>query len=72
MVGDLNARIAEWHLMTDIGDFGVGGVSADEKEERRSQDKCTNQFGKTLTDFCTAFQCTPLNGNNSGDQCRTV
>ena len=69
VVGDLNARIAEWHLMTDadIGDFGVGGVSADENEKRRSQDKCTNQFGKILIDFCTTFQCTPLNGNHSGD-----
>ena len=36
VVGDLNARIAEWHLMTDadIGDFGVGGVSADENEKK--------------------------------------
>ena len=36
VVGDLNARITEWHLMTDadIGDFGVGGVSADENEKK--------------------------------------
>ena len=72
LVGDLNARIAEWHLMTDagIGDWFVhqaGGVSAYENEKRRSQDKCTNQFGKILIDFCTTFQCTPLNGNHSGD-----
>ena len=69
VVGNLNARIAEWHLMTDadIGDFGVGGVSAYENEKRRSQDKCTNQFGKIPIDFCTTFQCTPLNGSHSGD-----
>ena len=69
VVGDLNARTAEWHLMTDadIGDFGVGGVSANENEKRLSQDKCTNQFGKILIDFCTTFQCTPLNGNHRGD-----
>ena len=90
VVGDLTARIAEGHLMTDadIGDLGVGGVgggvsgvvsggvsgvggvggvSADENEKRRSQDKWTNRFGKILIDFCTTFQCTPLNGNHSGD-----
>ena len=48
----------------DIGDFGVGGVSADENGKK----KCTNQFGKILIDFCTTFQCTPLNGNHSGDR----
>ena len=50
VVGDLNARNAEWHFMTDadIGDFGVGGVSADENEKKWSQDKRTNQFGKIL------------------------
>ena len=51
----------------DIGDFGVGGVSADVNENRRSHDKCTNQFGKILLDFCTTFQGVPLNGNHSGD-----
>ena len=51
----------------DIGVGGVGGVSADENEKRRSQDKCTNQFGKIQLDFCTTFQGIPLNGNHSGD-----
>ena len=69
VAGNLNARIAEWHLMTDavIGDFGAGGVSAYENEKRRSQDKCTNQFGKIPIGFCTTFQCIPLNGSHSGD-----
>ena len=36
VVGGLNARIVEWHLVTDAGiaDFGVGGVSAGENEKR--------------------------------------
>ena len=36
VVGDLNARLVEWHLVTDAGiaDFGVGGVSAGENEKR--------------------------------------
>ena len=38
-----------------------------ETTQGKSQDKNTNQFGKTLIDFCSVFHCIPLNGNHSGD-----
>ena len=31
------------------------------------RDNYINQFGKILIDFCTTFQCSPLNGNAAGD-----
>ena len=33
----------------------------------RHVDNSINQFGKILIDFCTTFQCLPLNRNTAGD-----
>ena len=66
VAGDLNARIGDWNLMTDVDD-GKLGACVDGNDKRRSQDNCTNQFWKILTDVCRTFQCTLLNGNHSND-----
>ena len=64
--GDFNARIGELNvLIDDDSDLFGDGVCRDNKG--KSQDKNTNQFGKTLIDFCSIFHCIPLNGNYSGD-----
>ena len=60
VVGDLNARIGDWSLMTD-DDVDVFDAPVAGDNTRRSNDKCTNQFGKILIEFCSTFQCTPLN-----------
>ena len=39
----------------------------EEVKSRNSRDKYINQFGKILIDFCTTFQCSPLNGNTAGN-----
>ena len=58
--GDLNARIGEWGLSTDV-DSSV--VRKDETVyERKSKDSTINGFGKLLIEFCTVFNMTPLNG----------
>jgi len=64
--GDLNARIGVWDAQVD--------PDADDDDNfctypiRQSEDKTINQFGKVLMDFCTTFQCIPLNGNHSNDK----
>ena len=66
MGGDFNARIGEWDsVMDDEPDLFEDAVSGDIL--RKSKDKSTNQFGKTLIDFCSTFHCMPLNGKHSGD-----
>ena len=64
--GDFNAPIEEWDIVIDDEpDLLEDAVSGDSL--RKSKDKSTNQFGKTLTGFCSTFHCMPLNGKHSGD-----
>ena len=63
IIGDLNARIGHWTNAEDDSDFNDNG----EVKSRNSRDNYINQFGKILIDFCTTFQCLPLNGNTAGD-----
>ena len=66
--GDFNARIGEWNAF-DNNDFDVHvfGYENGWDNSRKSKDKSTNQFAQIFSDFCTTFQCTPLNGYNKGD-----
>lgn len=68
VIGDLNARIADWSLeLDDDGeDFQPGTDSC--AFIRCSEDKTVNQFGKHLKDLCNTFQLTPLNGLLEGDK----
>ena len=61
--GDFNARIGEWNPLSPF-DFDI--FNADTMI-RKSKDKNTNHFAHIFTDFCTTFDCTPLNGYNTGD-----
>ena len=51
--------------MDDEPDLFEDAVSGDSL--RKSKDKGTNQFGKTLIDFGSTFHCMPLNGKHSSD-----
>ena len=64
IIGDLNARIGHWNNAEDDSDFSDN----EEVKSRNSRDNYINQFGKILIDFCTTFQCLPLDGNTAGDQ----
>ena len=55
VAGDLNARIGDWSLSVDVTSNDVLRCDEDEEDNRQSQDKITNQFGKILIDFCTTF-----------------
>ena len=63
IIGDLNARIGHWNNAEDDSDFNDN----EEVKSRNSRDNYINQFGKILIDFCTTFQCLPLDGNTAGD-----
>ena len=63
IIGDLNARIGHWNNAEDDSDFDDN----EEVKSRNSRDNYINQLGKILIDFCTTFQCLPLNGNTAGD-----
>ena len=52
-------------ITDDEPDLLEDAVSGDNL--RKSKDKSTNQFGKTVTDCCSTFHCMPLNGKHSGD-----
>ena len=63
IIGDLNARIGHWNNAEDDSDFNDN----EEVKSRNSRNNYINQFWKFLIDFCTTFQCLPLNGNTAGD-----
>ena len=50
-------------MLKDDSDFDDN----EEVKSRNSRDNYVNQFEKILTDLCTTFQCSPLNGNTAGD-----
>lgn len=65
--GDFNARTGDWSLPSTDQDFDIFKDDSERDNARQSKDKCTNQFAHIFYDFCTIFQCTPLNGHNRGD-----
>lgn len=67
LAGDFNARISDWNGFTGSLHDDIVDEDANCHTERKSQDKTINQFGKVFIDFCTTFQCAPLNGCHSGD-----
>lgn len=67
VIGDLNARIGDWSFEAGDTDFDPHAETDSYVFSRQSEDLATNQFGKTLIDFCNIFQLTPLNGFAEGD-----
>lgn len=63
IAGDMNARISDWSL-------GNSHLPGDDEEnietslnlDRTSQDTSINAYGKTLIEFCTTFNLSPVGG----------
>ena len=77
--GDLNARIGQWSVHSEVEDepcifdshmlfeSPVNSCSCFLFGKRNSQDKTVNKFGRILKNFCKIHHCTVLNGCTARD-----
>lgn len=66
ILGDLNARIADWSPDSNDDDYQYSFYKSD--HTRMSKDKDVNFFAKNLIEFITILNLNPLNGNCDSDK----